>query len=154
MKTIITTILLSVTFLAFAEAPTDFNGTWVLNTDKGENLGMMKAVQQTVVASQSEEQVVFSMKNTFAGKDSSREIVYDLGGKAIENKAAMGAASETVSSWDGAKLVTIWTEEGAILGTETERVETRWLSEDGKELSVSMVRGANDPMVFVYEKSE
>ncbi len=140
--------------LAPLDAPADFRGTWILNTDRGENLGMMKAVKQTVVASQSEEGIVFSMANTFAGMDSSREISYDLGGKTSENNAAMGAASKTVSSWDGAKLVTIWTEEGAIAGTETERVETRWLSEDGKALSVSMVRGDNDPMVFVYEKSE
>jgi hypothetical protein len=34
------------------------------------------------------------------------------------------------------------------------RTETRWLSEDGKVLSVSMVRDDNPAMVFVYEKSQ
>ena len=136
------------------DAPIDFSGTWVLNTDRGENLGMMKAVNETIVARQTAEQIVFDMTDKFAGITTTRQLTYDLSGKPMENTAAMGDPSTTVSRWEGDKLVTIWTAEGAIAGTEVVRTETRWLSEDGKVLSVSMVRGDNPPMVFVYEKAE
>jgi len=135
-------------------APIDFRGTWILNTDRGENLGMMKAVNETIVATQSEEQVIFDMTDVFAGMTTTRTIVYDLNGAVMQNKAAMGAASETVTRWDGDKLVTTWTEEGAIAGTKTARTETRWLTDNGMTLSVSMVRDDNPAMVFVFEKAE
>jgi hypothetical protein len=114
----------------------------------------MKAVKETIVATQTAEKIAFSMTDVFAGITTNRAITYDLAGKTMENKAAMGADSKTVTSWEGKKLLTIWTEEGSILGSTTERIETRWLSEDGKELSVSMARGDNPPIVFVFEKVE
>jgi hypothetical protein len=154
MKKLMTIILLAFVQVVLAEAPVDFSGTWELNTDKGENLGMMKAVKESIVATQSDEQIVFAMTDVFAGISTNRSITYDLSGKTMENQAAMGADSETVTSWDGDKLVTIWTAEGAIFGTKTERTETRWLSEEGKELSVSMVRGDNPAIVFVFERAE
>jgi hypothetical protein len=154
MKKLLTIMFLAITQIALADAPTDFSGTWELNTDKGENLGMMKAVKETIVATQSDEQIVFKMTDVFAGITTDRVITYDLSGKTMENKAAMGAESETVTSWDGNKLLTIWTEEGAIFGTKTERTETRWLSEDGNQLNVSMARGDNPAIVFVFEKIE
>jgi hypothetical protein len=138
----------------FAAAPADFSGTWVLNTDRGENLGMMKAVDETIVAKQTADQIVFDMTDKFAGVTTTRQVIYDLNGKEMQNKAAMGDPSTTVTRWDGDKLVPIWTAEGAISGTEVVRTETRWLSKDGKVLSVSMVRDDNPAMVFVYEKSE
>jgi hypothetical protein len=136
------------------DAPADFRGVWILNTDRGENLGMMKAVNETIVATQNADSITFDMTDVFAGMTTTRTIVYDLNGAVMQNKAAMGAESETVTRWDGEKLVTTWTEEGAIAGTETQRTETRWLSEGGKTLSVSMVRGDNPPLVFVFEKAE
>lgn len=154
MKTLLTMMLVVMAPIVLASAPTDFSGTWELNTDKGENLGMMKAVKETVVATQSDEQIVFAMTDIFGGTTIERTVTYDLGGKTMQNKAAMGAASETVTSWDGDKLVTVWTAEGAILGTTDERTETRWLSADGKELFVSTVRGDNPAMVFVFDKIE
>lgn len=138
----------------FAAAPADFSGTWVLNTDRGENLGMMKAVDETIVAKQTAEQILFDMTDKFAGVTTTRQVTYDLNGKPMKNKAAMGDPSTTVTRWDGDKLVTIWTAEGAISGTEVVRTETRWLSEGGKVLSVSMVRDDNPAMLFVYEKAE
>lgn len=152
MKTLAMLLLLTLAPVVLADAPTDFSGTWKLNTDKGENLGMMKAVKETIVATQSDEQIVFAMTDTFGGMTTERTVTYDLNGKTMQNKAAMGAASDTVTAWDGDKLVTIWTSEGAIFGTKKERTETRWLSEDGNELSVSMVRGDNPAIVFVFDK--
>jgi hypothetical protein len=154
MKQFVILLLLSLSQLAFAEAPADLSGTWILNTDKGENLGMMKAVKETIIATQTDDQVVFNMTDVFGGVTTTRVVTYDLNGQTVQNKAAMGAESETVARWEGNKLVTVWTEEGAIAGTTTEREETRWLSEDGQELSVSMVRGDNPAMVFVFDKAQ
>jgi hypothetical protein len=154
MKNLLIVILLTLPQLVLAEAPVDFSGTWELNPAKGENLGMMKAVKETIVATQSEALVVFAMTDVFSGKTTERTITYDLDGKTMLNNAAMGAASETVSSWEGGKLITVWTAEGSIAGTTTERTETRWLSEDGTQLTMSMVRGDNPAIVFVFEKIE
>lgn len=154
MKTLLTIVFIAFSPIVGAEAPINFSGTWKLNTDKGENLGMMKAVKETIVATQADEQIVFSMTDVFAGMTTERMVTYDLDGKTMQNKAAMGAASETVTSWKDDKLVTIWTSEGAIFGTKKERTETRWLSPDGKELFVSMVRGDNPAIVFVFDKVE
>ena len=154
MKKIIVLLLMTLSPLIFAEAPLNFSGTWVLNTDKGENLGMMKAVNETIVAAQSDDQIVFDMTDSFAGIKTTRTITYDLNGKTMQNNAAMGAESETVSRWEDGKLVTIWSEEGSIAGTTTERLEIRWLSEDGQELSVSMARGDNPAMLFVFDKAQ
>ena len=115
---------------------------------------MMKAVQETLIASQTDDQIVFDMTDIFGGVTTTRTVTYDLNGEAMQNKAAMGAPNETVTRWQDSKLVTIWTEEGAIAGTTTEREEIRWLSEDGQELSVSMARGDNPPMVFVFDKAK
>lgn len=151
MKTLITLVMVALAPIVLAEAPVDFSGTWELNTDKGENLGMMKAVKESLVATQSDERIVFDMTDVFWGVTTERTITYDLKGETMQNKAAMGALSETVTSWDGDKLVTLWTSEGAILGTKKERTETRWLSPDGDELFVSMVRGDNPAIVFVFD---
>ncbi len=154
MKKILVLILLAFVQVALAESPADFSGTWELNTDKGENLGMMKAIKETTIATQSDEQIVFAMTDVFAGITTERTVTYDLTGKTMQNEAAMGAESETVTSWDGKKLVSVWTAEGSIFGSTTVRTETRWLSEDSTELTVSMVRDDNPPLVFVYEKVE
>ena len=114
----------------------------------------MKAIKETTIATQSDEQIVFAMTDVFAGITTERTVTYDLTGKTMQNEAAMGAESETVTSWDGKKLVSVWTAEGSIFGSTTVRTETRWLSEDSTELTVSMVRDDNPPLVFVYEKVE
>lgn len=154
MKTLLTLFFIAFSPMAVAEVPIDFSGTWKLNTDKGENLGMMKAVKETIVATQSDDQILFAMTDVFAGMTTERTVTYDLNGKTMQNKAAMGAESETVTSWKDDRLVTTWTSEGAIFGTKKVRTETRWLSPDGDELFVSMVRGDNPPIVFVFDKLE
>lgn len=139
-------------------APVDFRGTWVLNTDRGANLGMMKAVKETIVASQTEPQVTFDMTNVFAGMTSTRTVTYDLGGTKVPNKAAMGAESETVSRWEGNTLVTTWAAEGAVAGTTSERTETRCLTDGGDTLNITMTKAGNpeldEAIWFVYERAE
>jgi len=138
--------------------PIDFRGTWVLNTDRGANLGMMKAVKETIVASQTADSVTFDMTDVFAGMNSERSVSYDLTGAAVPNKAAMGAESETTSQWQGNTLVTTWAAEGAIAGTTSERTETRCLTDDGETLNITMTKAGNpaldDAIWFVFEKAE
>jgi hypothetical protein len=138
--------------------PIDFRGTWVLNTERGANLGMMKAVKETIVATQTAQQIVFDMTDVFAGMTTTRTVTYDLNGTTMPNKAAMGAESETTSRWEGNTLVTTWAAEGAIAGTTSERTETRCLVDDGATLSITMTRAGNPDIEaaiwFVYEKSE
>lgn len=136
--------------------PIDFRGNWVLNTDRGANLGMMKAVKETIVATQSADSVTLDMTAVFAGMTTKRTVIYDFEGATMPNKAAMGADSETMSRWVGNTLVTIWTAEGAIAGTTSERTETRCLTDGGKTLNVVMTRAGNpdinNAIWFVYEK--
>ena len=73
-------------------------------------------------------------------------------GKPVINYAAMGERSETVSTWVNDSLVTTWTSEGAIAGTEVVRTETRSLSEDGDSMMVATARGDRPAMVLVYER--
>ena len=138
--------------------PIDFRGTWILDTDRGANLGMMKAVKETMVASQTADRATFEMTDVFAGMTTNRTVNYDLNGATVPNKAAMGAESETTTRWEGNKLVTIWAAEGAIAGTTSERTETRCVTDGGKTLNITMTRAGNpdieEAIWFVYEKSE
>lgn len=138
--------------------PIDFRGTWVLNTDRGANLGMMKAVKETIVASQTADRATFEMEDVFVAMTTNRTVVYDLTGATVPNKAAMGAESETTTRWDGNNLVTTWAAEGAIAGTTSERTETRCLTDGGKTLNITMTRAGNpdidEAIWFVYEKAE
>lgn len=138
----------------YAADPPDFSGTWVLNAKKGQNLGMVAAIQETLVISQTAETLQIDFTDIFQGKTTTRQVNYDLSGGAVENFAAMGDRSETVSRWEADKLVTTWTSEGAIAGTQVVRTETRWLADDGKIMSVESVRGDRPPMIMVYEKQQ
>ena len=87
-----------------------------------------------------------------------RTVTYDFSGATVPNKAAMGAESDTSSSWVSNTLVTKWAAEGAIAGTTSERTETRCLSDGGKTMNITMTRAGNpdidEAIWFVYEKSE
>jgi len=137
-----------------ADAPVDFTGTWKLDTTRGENLGMMAALQQTVVITQSQGALLLQEATDFQGQKSEREVRYDLSGAPVMNPGAMGGEAETVAQWAGDKLVVTSTAEGAIAGTKNVRTETRSLSADGRTMTVESVRGAGKPVVMVYGKIE
>ncbi|HNR23188.1 MAG TPA: hypothetical protein PKL49_09205 [Steroidobacteraceae bacterium] len=137
-----------------ADAPTNFAGTWKLDTARGENLGMMAAMQQTLVITQSSAQLVLREASDFQGQKSEREVRYDLSGAPVTNPGPMGGATETVAQWVGDKLVVTSTAEGSVAGTKTVRTETRSLSSDGRTMTVESVRGAGKPVVMVYGKVE
>jgi hypothetical protein len=139
---------------ALAADPPNFSGTWVLNTDKGENLGMVSAIKETVTIAQTPEKMTLDFSSVFMGKTTLRKVTYDLAGKPIPNEGPMGDKADTVAKWDGNKLVAVWTGESAILGSKTEKTETRVLSPDGKTMSVTSMRGTKPPMIMVYEKQK
>jgi hypothetical protein len=137
---------------ALAQSPPDFSGTWELNTDKGRNLGMVKAVDETVVITQTPAKLTADFSSTFMMQTTRRQVNYDLTGKSVPNEGAMGDKADTVAKWDGAKLVVTWTGEGAVAGTKVVRTETRRLSADGKTMTVTTARPNKEPMELVYEK--
>ena len=137
---------------ARAQGPPVFAGTWELNTEKGENLGMVAALKETLVISQTAEQITLDFSDTFQGNTTTRQVNYDLSGEPVINYAAMGERGETVSKWVDNALVTTWTSEGAVAGTEVVRTETRSLSDDGEVMTAATARGERPAMVLVYEK--
>jgi hypothetical protein len=143
-------LLLSLSALA-AGTP-NFGGTWVLNTDKGQNLGMVKAVDETIVVRQTADKLVIDFTSKFMMKTTTRQVSYDLAGKPVPNEGAMGDKAQTVANWLDGKLVVTWTSEGAVAGSKTVKTETRSLSADGKEMSVETVRANKPPMILVYDK--
>ena len=61
--------------------------------------------------------------------------------------------SETLSKWDGNKLVTTWTSQSAMAGgPKVVRTETRSLSPDGNTMTIESIRGSNLPVVMVFDK--
>jgi len=138
--------------LTVAQAAPDLSGTWVMNPKRGENLGMVAAIEQTLVVTQTEAEVTLDYTNVFRGEASTRQVNLDLTGAAADNFAAMGDPSKTESVWDADRLVTTWTTEGAIPGTEVVRIETLALAADGDELSITTERANRPTMILVYEK--
>jgi len=130
----------------------DFSGTWKLNTDKGENLGMMKAVKETIVIRQTAADITLDHAATFMLKTTNRRVTYDLAGKAVPNEGAMGDKASTTVAWNGGKLVATWASEGAVPGTRNIKTETRSLSADGKTMTVTNERKGKDPIVMVYDR--
>jgi hypothetical protein len=137
---------------ALAAGAPNFAGTWVLNTSKGKNLGMVAALQETAVIRQTPAQLTIEFSTTFQGKTTTRTVNYDLGGKPVQNEGPMGDKAETMAKWQGASLVVSWTSAGAVAGSTVVKTETRTLSADGKTMTVSSVRGSNAPMELVYER--
>jgi hypothetical protein len=138
---------------AWAANP-DFSGTWELNTGKGQNLGMVAAIQETIVVVQTEDALRIDFTDVFQGNTTTRQTSYDLQGEPVTNFAAMGEESRTVSRWEGDRLITTWTSEGAIAGTEVVKTETRWLAADGQSMSVETAREGRPSMIMVFDRKE
>ncbi|MBM4221574.1 MAG: hypothetical protein FJ170_06490, partial [Gammaproteobacteria bacterium] len=109
-------LLLSLSALAAGNP--DFSGNWVLNTDKGQNLGMVKAVDESIVVKQTAEKLVVDFSSKFMMKTTKRQVSYDLAGKPVPNEGAMGDKAQTVAKWADGKLVVTWTSEGAVAGSK------------------------------------
>ena len=140
------------TLVAFAAGPTDFSGTWEFNTGKSKNIGMMAQMKLSLSIQQSDAALDITANSTYQGKDQENKTHLDLTGNPATNASPMGGPAETVSKWNGSKLVTTWTSDSAIAGSKVVRTETRSLSFDGKVMTVESVRGSNPPIVMVFEK--
>jgi hypothetical protein len=156
MKTslLITALLIATVLFSGMQAlaATDFAGTWTLNVSKSKNIGMMSSMQITLKIKQTANEVIVSEVSKYNGQEQTRELHYDLSGKATANSGPMGDPNETVTKWTGRTLETTWTQEGAVAGTKVVRTETRSLSEDGRTMSDEYARGGNAPMVLVFDK--
>ncbi|HKW63723.1 MAG TPA: hypothetical protein VJN89_14325 [Candidatus Acidoferrum sp.] len=138
---------------ALAQKVTSFSGSWQFNPEKSKNVGMMAQMKMALTVQQSDSSLDITTRSTFQGRDEDSKIHYDLTGKPVANELPMGGPSETISKWEGSKLVTTWTGESAVAGgPKVVRTETRSLSADGKTMTVESVRGSNQPVVMVFDK--
>jgi hypothetical protein len=139
--------------LAIAAERPNFSGSWQFNPEKSKNVGMMSQMKMVQAIEQSETALVVTTHATLQGKDDDNRTQYDLTGKPATNESPMGGPAETVTKWQGGKLVTTWTSESAVAGgPKVVRTETRSLSPDGKTMTVESVRGSNPAPVMVFEK--
>jgi len=138
---------------ALAQKPSNFSGTWQFVADKSSNVGMMGQMKITETIVQTNSSLDVTSHAFYMGKDDESRTHYDLTGKTATNESPMGGPSETVSKWEGGKLVTTWTGESAVAGgPKVVRKETWSLSPDGKILTVESIRGSSPAIVMVYEK--
>lgn len=135
-----------------AQTTPNFAGKWTLNAGRSKNLGMMAALQDTLTIAQTPTELVIKDDSSFQGQQTSRELRYNLTGKSTVNEGPMGDRNETVAKWAAGKLVSTWTRDGAVAGTKSVMIETRSLSGDGKTMTVESARGANAPLVMVFDK--
>jgi hypothetical protein len=133
-------------------AEQDFSGQWEFNPSKSQNIGMMAQMKLLTTVKQTKREVIITDFSTFNGKEQTNETRFDLTGKPVPNKNPMEATAETVTKWDGDKLVTTWTSPGSIAGTNSIRTETRSLSPDRRSMTVESSRGKGPAMVMVYDR--
>lgn len=137
-----------------AAPPTDFSGVWKLSPAKSSNLGMMSSMEYESTITQSADTLTVRDKTTMMGKTQNQETRYALDGNDVPNTSYMGDPARTVTHWDGRKLVTVWTSDGAIAGTTRQRTETRSLSEDGGTMLLESVSAGRSPIVFAFERKK
>ena len=139
--------------VVFAADHVNFAGSWQFNPEKSKNVGMMSQMKMIQTIEQSGTALDVTSHTTFQGKDDDSKTHYDLTGKPATNESPMGGPAETVTKWEGSKVVTIWTSESAVAGgPKIVRSETRSLSSDGKTMTIESVRGSNPALVMVFEK--
>jgi hypothetical protein len=144
--------LLAVHTCAFAQVPPNLSGTWVFSAGDSQNVGMMVDVQYTSTLTQTGKSLVVRDDSVYNGTTQSRQTSYDLTGASTSNESPMGEKAQTVSHWDGSRLITVWTTVGAVAGTTATRTETRSLSADGKTMTLESSRAAKPPMIMVFHR--
>jgi len=153
MKRALLAFVCLATVAPFAAQRPDFTGSWEFNTAKSKNIGMMMQARMTRTIQQTAAVLDETTRTTFQGNDQDMKTHYDLTGKPANNDFPMTGPSETVSKWDGDKLVTAWTSESAVAGgSKVVRIETLSLSPDGNIMTVESVRGSNPPVIIVFDK--
>lgn len=153
MKTTIGVFVIClVSLAALAAKHPDFSGTWTFIPEQSKNIGMMSQMKMTETIEQSPSSLDVTSDTRYQGNAQQAKTHYDLTGEPATNDSPMAGPSETISKWDGDKLVTTWTSKGAVAGTKTVRIETRSVSPNGETMTLESVRGSNPPVVMVFEK--
>jgi hypothetical protein len=151
-KLLVILISAAATGLVAAAPHPNFSGTWALDSAKSRNIGMMAQANMRATVVQSDTSLDVTTHTSMQGRDDDSRTHYDLNGRAVTNQAPMGGPSQTVSKWDGDRLVTTWTSENALAGgPKIIRTETRSLSADGRTMTVELARGGSS-MVMVFER--
>jgi len=145
-------LFLAAAFAAVAANPPDFSGTWMFNAGKSKNVGMMASAEYTSTITQTPKVLTVNDVTVFSGQKQAHETRYDLTAATVPNDSPMGEKCQTSSRWAGNKLVTTWESEGAVAGTKVVRIETRYLSDDGKTLFLESARAGKEPMVIVFDR--
>jgi hypothetical protein len=155
MKKVLVSLIVFLTASVFSAAasPVSFAGKWVFDPAQSKNVGMMAGGTIQTSIKQSGSEVVVDDHSLFNGQADDQHTVYDLTGKPVENSSMMAAHATTRSHWEGSRLVTEWESPGAIAGTTTKRIETRYLSSDGKTMYLESARSGKDPMVIVFTRA-
>jgi len=135
-----------------AWAQQNFSGKWVFNASKSQNIGMMSEVKLVASVKQTSGMLLITNTSVFNGQEQTSQTRLDLNGKPIKNKNPMEAEADTVTRWEGNKLVTTWTSPGSVAGSTSVRTETRFLSADGRLMTVESSRGKRPSMVLVYDR--
>lgn len=137
-----------------ASAPANLSGKWTFDPAHSKNVGMMAQGKIQTTVKQSKLELVVDDYSVFNGQSDTQHTVYDLTGKPVTNTSMMAGQATTKSHWEGTRLVTDWESAGAIAGTVVKRIETRYLSPDGKTMYVESARNGKDPMIIVFTKDE
>lgn len=154
-KTITGFVLLFLAGLAHAaSAPANFSGKWAFDPAQSKNVGMMAQGKIHTTVSQTRLKVVVDDNSDFNGQKDTQHTVYDLTGGPVTNTSMMAGQATTRSRWEGARLITEWESPGAIAGTVVKRIETRYLSPDGKTMYVESARSGKDHTVIVFTRDK
>ena len=137
-----------------ASAPVNFSGKWTFDPAQSKNVGMMAQGKIQTTVKQSKIELIVDDHSVFNGQSDTQHTVYDLTGKPVTNTSMMAGQATTKSHWEGTRLITDWASAGAIAGTVVKRIETRYLSSDGKTMYVESARNGKDPMIIVFTKAE
>lgn len=141
------------TTAALAQKVANLSGSWEFKPEKSKNVGMMAQLKLTETIVQSDSALDITGHVLNQGQENETKTHYDLNGKTVSNPSPMAGPSETVSRWEGGKLITTWTSESAVAGgPKVVRTETRSVSPDGKTMTVESVRGSNAPVVIVFDR--
>jgi hypothetical protein len=152
MKRISTLGFIAMMASTAALAQQNFSGKWVFNASKSQNVGMMSQMKLVASVKQTSDLLLITNTSFFNGQEQTSETRLDLTGKPTKNKNPMEAEADTVTKWEGNKLVTTWTSAGSVAGSTSVRTETRFLSADGKVMTVESSRGTRPSMVMVYDR--
>ena len=135
-----------------APAPANFSGKWVFDPAQSKNVGMMAQGKVNTTMSQTNLKIVVDDRSDFNGQKDTQHTVYDLTGKPTTNTSMMAGQATTRTHWEGTRLISVWESPSAIAGTTVKRIETRYLSADGKTMFVESARPGKDPMIIVFTK--